>query len=128
VRKRAPSTRSAAFFAETALLAPAAVGFLGLRAASGAGAFGSAPGTSALLAAAGVITALPLVWFTLAVHRLRLRRWGSQYIAPTGQFLLGVALYREPFTRGHAAAFGLIWASLALYTWDTLARVRVIER
>jgi chloramphenicol-sensitive protein RarD len=129
VRKRAAIDAIGGLFAETALLAPLALALLGVQAASGAGAFGGAPGTSALLAAAGVITALPLVWFTLAVHRLRLSTMGLvQYIAPTGQFLLGVALYREPFTRAHAAAFGLIWASLALYTWDALARVRVIER
>jgi chloramphenicol-sensitive protein RarD len=129
VRKRAAIDAIGGLIAETALLAPLALAFLGGRAASGVGAFGSAPGTSALLAAAGVITALPLVWFTLAVHRLRLSTMGLvQYIAPTGQFLLGVALYREPFTRAHAAAFGLIWASLALYTWDALSRVRMIER
>ena len=118
-----PSTPSAASSPRPPSSRRLALGFLGFRAASGAGAFGSAPGTSALLAAAGAITALPLVWFTLGVHRLRLSTMGLvQYIAPTGQFLLGVALYREPFTRAHAAAFGLIWASLALYTWDALAR------
>lgn len=129
VRKRAAIEAVGGLFAETALLAPLALAFLGARAAAGAGAFGSTPGTTALLVAAGAITALPLVWFTLGVHRLRLSTMGLvQYIAPTGQFLLGVALYREPFTRAHAAAFGLIWASLALYTWDALARLRAIER
>ncbi|ABS25016.1 EamA family transporter RarD [Anaeromyxobacter sp. Fw109-5] len=129
VRKRAAIEAVGGLFAETALLAPLALAFLGVRAAGGAGAFGSTPGTTVLLAAAGVITALPLVWFTLGVHRLRLSTMGLvQYIAPTGQFLLGVALYREPFTRPHAAAFGLIWASLALYTWDALGRLRPIER
>jgi chloramphenicol-sensitive protein RarD len=128
VRKRAAIDAVGGLFAETALMAPLALALVGVRAGSG-GAFGSAPGTTALLVAAGAITALPLVWFTLGVHRLRLSTMGLvQYVAPTGQFLLGVALYREPFTRGHATAFGLIWASLALYTWDALSRVRVLER
>jgi chloramphenicol-sensitive protein RarD len=129
VRKRAAIDAVGGLFAETALMAPLALALVGVRAGSGGGAFGSAPGTTALLVAAGAITALPLVWFTLGVHRLRLSTMGLvQYVAPTGQFLLGVALYREPFTRGHATAFGLIWASLALYTWDALSRVRVLER
>jgi chloramphenicol-sensitive protein RarD len=129
VRKRAAIDAVGGLFAETALMAPLAIAFLGSRAAAGTGAFGSSPGTTALLLAAGAITAMPLVWFTMGVHRLQLSTMGLvQYVAPTGQFLLGVALYREPFTRAHAAAFALIWASLALYTWDALRRVRMVER
>jgi len=47
-----------------------------------------------------------------------------QYLAPTGQFLLAVALYREPFGRAHAAAFACIWGSLAIYSWDAFSRAR----
>jgi len=61
-------------------------------------------------------------WFTLGVHRLRLSTMGLvQYVAPSGQFLLAVLLYREPFGPAHAAAFVCIWASLALYSWDAFA-------
>jgi chloramphenicol-sensitive protein RarD len=125
LRKRAAIEPLGGLLAETALLAPAALAYLGWRAAAGAGAFGSSPGTSALLAAAGPITALPLVLFGLAVHRLRLSTMGLvQYLAPTGQFLLAVLLYREPFGAPQAAAFALIWGSLALYSWDAIARSR----
>jgi chloramphenicol-sensitive protein RarD len=125
LRKRAGLDAVGGLLAETALLAPPALVLLGVRAASGAGAFGGEAGTSLLLAAAGPITALPLVWFTLAVHRLRLSTVGLvQYLAPTCQFLLAVLLYREPFGAAHAAAFAFIWASLALYSWDALARAR----
>ncbi len=125
LRKRAAIDPVGGLLAETALLAPAAVVFLGWRAATGAGAFGTAAGTSLLLAAAGPITALPLVGFGLAVHRLRLSTMGLvQYLAPTGQFLLAVLLYREPFGPAHAVAFALIWTSLGLYSWDAIARAR----
>lgn len=125
LRKRAAIDAVGGLLGETALLAPAALAYLLLRAHAGAGAFGSAAGTSALLAAAGVITALPLVWFTLGVHRLRLSTMGLvQYVAPSGQFLLAVLIFREPFGRAHATAFAFIWASLALYSWDAFARVR----
>jgi chloramphenicol-sensitive protein RarD len=125
LRKRAGTDAIAGLLAETALLAPPALLFLALRAATGEGAFGGGARTSLLLVAAGPITALPLVWFTLAVHRLRLSTVGLvQYVAPTGQFLLAVLLYREPFGGAHAAAFACIWASLAIYSWDALARAR----
>jgi chloramphenicol-sensitive protein RarD len=128
LRKRAAVDPLAGLLAETALLAPLALGFLVFRGLRGTGACGSAPGPTLLLALAGVITALPLVWFAVGVQRLRLSTMGLiQYVAPTGQFLLGVVLYREPFTRAHAVAFALIWSSLALYTADALARARRIE-
>ena len=123
VRKRAAIEPLGGLLAETALLGPAALLFLAWRAANGAGAFGTAPGVTLLLLAAGPITAVPLVAFGLAVHRLRLSTMGLiQYLAPTGQFLLAVLLYREPFGSAHAAAFALIWASLAIYSWDAIAR------
>jgi chloramphenicol-sensitive protein RarD len=125
VRKRAAIDALGGLLVETALLAPPALAYLALRAASGAGTFGSALGPSVLLAAAGPITAIPLVGFTFAVHRLRLSTVGLvQYVAPTCQFLLAVLLYREPFGAAHAGAFVAIWASLAIYTWDALARAR----
>lgn len=125
LRKRAAIEPLGGLLAETALLAPAALLLLGARAAAGTGAFGASAATSLLLAAAGPITALPLVSFGLAVHRLRLSTMGLvQYLTPTGQFLLAVLLYREPFGAAHAAAFALIWASLALYSWDAIARSR----
>jgi chloramphenicol-sensitive protein RarD len=125
LRKRAAIEPLGGLLVETALLAPPALAYLAWRAGTGAGAFGSAPRTTLLLAAAGPITALPLVAFGLAVHRLRLSTLGLvQYLAPTGQFLLAVLLYREPFGAAHAAAFALIWSSLALYSWDALARAR----
>lgn len=125
LRKRAGTDALGGLFAETALLAPAALGFLAYQARAGRGAFGSSPGVTLLLAAAGAITALPLVWFTLGVHRLRLSTMGLvQYVAPSGQFLLAVFLYREPFGPAHAVAFACIWSSLALYSWDALSRAR----
>jgi chloramphenicol-sensitive protein RarD len=115
--------------AETALLAPAALLYLALRAADGSGAFGTGWRVSLLLAAAGAITAVPLVWFALGVRRLRLSTMGFlQYLAPSLQFTLAVWLYREPFTRSHLVTFGLIWSSLGLYSWDALSRLRAVER
>jgi chloramphenicol-sensitive protein RarD len=122
VRKRAPIDAIVGLLVETALLAPLALGYLAWLAREGRSSFGATPSLTVLLALLGVITALPLIWFAMGVRSLRLSTMGVlQYLAPTGQFLLAVALYREPFTRAHAVAFALIWTSLALYTWNAVS-------
>jgi chloramphenicol-sensitive protein RarD len=125
VRKKAGIGALTGLLVETALLAPLALAYLWSRASAGAGAFGSAPGTTALLVSAGLVTAIPLVWFTVGVQRLRLSTMGFlQYLSPTCQFALAVWLYREPFTAAHAVTFAFIWASLAVYSFDAFASRR----
>jgi chloramphenicol-sensitive protein RarD len=114
---------------ETALLTPLAVAFLLWRQASGLLAFGhGGPGLGWLLAAAGPVTALPLVWFAEGARRLRYATIGFlQYLAPTLQFLVAALVFGEPFAAGRAVGFGVIWVALALYSVD-LARSRVDRR
>jgi EamA domain-containing membrane protein RarD len=38
-----------------------------------------------------------------------------QYIAPTLQFLLGVIVYREPFTQSQFVGFAFVWAGLIIF-------------
>ena len=69
----------------------------------------------------GVVTALPLVTFAYGARRIRLATVGFiQYLTPTGMFILGVFLYREPFSSRHLATFLLIWTGLAVYSWDAI--------
>ena len=51
-----------------------------------------------------------------------------QFLAPTGQFLLSIAVFGEPFSRAHGAAFALIWAGLVLYVLDLRRRQRRAAR
>jgi chloramphenicol-sensitive protein RarD len=101
---------------ETALLFPIALGWLLLGGSEGRPMFGAGGQETALLVAAGVVSTVPLLCFTAAARRLAYSTVGMlQFIAPTLQFLLAVAIYDEPFTRAHAIAFGCIWTALALY-------------
>lgn len=111
---------------ETMLLLPAALAYLGLLAGQGDGSFISRGwGTSALLMLAGPVTAIPLVLFVAAARRLRLSTVGFiQYLAPTGQFLLAVGAYGEPFDRQMGHAFAGIWIALALYSLDAVRAQR----
>jgi chloramphenicol-sensitive protein RarD len=126
IRKKFQLDPVVGLLVETSLLTPFALGFLVWKASGGEGAFGTGGATiTLLLIASGVVTAVPLVWFTEGAQRLRLSTLGlMQYIAPTGQFLLAVLVYGEPFTRTHAVTFAFIWASLAIYSADALLSAR----
>lgn len=116
LRKRFAIDAVVGLFVETGLLAPFAIAFLGTQGTA-------AP--SGLLAASGVITAVPLVLFTEGAKRLTLSTIGlMQYVAPTGQFLIAVLVFGEPFTAAHAATFACIWVSLAIYTADAVRASR----
>ncbi len=114
-------------FLETCALAVPALAYLVWVASRGEGAFGAAgPRVTALLVGSGAATSLPLVAFAFGVRRLRLVTVGVlQYIAPSIAFLLGVFLYREPFTPSHLVTFGCVWLAIALYTAEGF---RVLRR
>jgi len=101
---------------ETALLFPIALGWLLIGGAEGRPMLGAGGQETALLIAAGIVSTVPLLCFTAAARRLAYSTVGMlQFIAPTLQFLLAVAIYDEPFTAAHGIAFGCIWTALALY-------------
>ena len=111
---------------ETGLLFPVALLWLGGRLLSGAPAFGPSRVDHGLLLLAGIVSTTPLLLFTAAARKLAYSTLGMlQFIAPTLQFLIAVAIYGEPFTRAHAIAFAAIWAALALYVTELLRKPRL---
>jgi chloramphenicol-sensitive protein RarD len=122
-RKTLPIGPNQGFFLEVLLLAPFAAGYLLWL--GPAGSFGADTATTALLAASGLVTAIPLMLYANGAKGLRLSTIGMmQYSAPTMIFLIAVFLFREPFDGTRAAAFGLIWTALALYTLSGLRPAR----
>lgn len=107
---------------ETMLLFPFALGTLLMLIVQGHNAFGDGPGTTQwLLAAAGPITAIPLLLFAAGARRIPLSVLGLlQYIGPSLQLLLGVWLYHEPFSAARLIGFVIIWSALAVYSLEGL--------
>lgn len=101
-----------------------------LLASRGGLAFAQGPPTrSVLLAAAGPITAMPLLWFAAGARRIPLARVGFlQYLAPTLQLGVGVLVFGESFTATCAASFGLIWAGVAVFLAPGMADRRAAVR
>jgi chloramphenicol-sensitive protein RarD len=107
---------------ETLLLAPLAIGLLGLWSLQGRSALVTADATTiGWLLLAGPLTALPLLLFAAAARRLPLATLGLlQYLAPTIQLVLGIWVFHEPFSAARLAGFALIWLALAVYSAEGL--------
>ncbi|WP_373299547.1 EamA family transporter RarD [Streptomyces poonensis] len=116
--------------AETAVQFLPALAYLLWLGSQGRSTFGTeGAGHAALLAATGVVTALPLVCFGAAAIRVPLSTLGLlQYLAPVFQFLLGILYFHEAMPPERWAGFSLVWLALALLTWDALRTARRAAR
>ena len=116
--------------AETAIQFLPALGYLLWLTSQGDSTFtGEGPGHAALLAATGIVTALPLVCFGAAAIRVPLSTIGLlQYLAPVFQFLIGVLYFAEAMPPERWAGFALVWLALSLLTWDALRTARRTAR
>jgi chloramphenicol-sensitive protein RarD len=124
LRKIAPVGALIGLTVETLLLAPFCAAYLGASIAHGRSGFlAGGPGIRTLLLLAGPVTAIPLLCFAAAARRLPLSTMGFlQYVSPTLQFLLAVAVYGEKFSRGRAGAFACIWVAVAIFAYDSVRR------
>jgi chloramphenicol-sensitive protein RarD len=108
-------------FVESLLVSPIVIGYLLFEGIRGNSAFGSADApTHLLLIGAGVVTAIPIIWFANGARRIPLSMVGFlQYLAPTCQLFMGIFLYGESFTLTHLISFGLIWLGIIIFTAST---------
>jgi chloramphenicol-sensitive protein RarD len=110
---------------ETMVLFPLAAAYVAWLTMHGQNAFINTDSntTRLLLAAAGPITAIPLLLFASGARQIPLSVLGLlQYLSPTLQFLLGVWMFHEAFTADRLVGFVLIWAALALFAAEGLLR------
>ncbi len=111
---------------ETALLTPVAAAVMIWLGATGAATLTTeGPGHFWIMAASGVITAVPLIFFGAAARRLPLSTIGLlQYLAPILQFLVALFVFGEEMPPERWVGFGLVWSGLVLLTIDMLRAVR----
>lgn len=129
VKKRLAAGPVVSVTGEVAVLAPAALLILALVHWRGDGHFGTAAWENAMLVFSGVLTALPLILFSYATHRIRLSTVGLlQYINPTAQFFCAVVIFQEPLGLWQVMAFGLIWVGLSVYSVSSLSQERAARR
>lgn len=121
VKKTAPLGALHGLTLETALLFVPMLIYLIFAEVRGDGVFLRTDGVSTLLLiGAGLVTVVPLLMFAASVRLIPLSLIGIlQYIAPTLQFLIGVLIFKEPFTPTQLIGFGLVWAALIVFTSES---------
>ncbi|MEE9496806.1 MAG: EamA family transporter RarD [Desulfobacterales bacterium] len=126
IRKVAPVGSLVGLAVETLLLSIPALGYLFYLDSQGQGSiFRVSLKLDLLLMGCALVTAIPLLLFTLGARRLYLSTTGLlQYIAPSCMFILAVFLFREPFSSSQVVTFILIWTALALYSTDSVRYYR----
>jgi len=125
VRKLTPVAPMAGLGAETLILTPVALAYLGWLSGHGGLAFGQDSFTTIMLVVSGAMTTVPLVLFAVAAHRLPMATLGLlQFVAPLLQFLCGVLLFGETLSHGQMVSFALIWLGLILFASDSMAAAR----
>ena len=107
---------------ETLWLAPVAIIQLVVVGLTAGLSFAShGPNHALLLAASGIITAVPLLFFASAARRLPLVYLEFfQYLAPFMQLMFGVFILNEPMPIERWVGFGLVWVALVILTTDML--------
>ena len=126
IKNRAGVDGTQSLAVETALIVIPALAYLAWLEATGRGTFTTeGPGHAALLAAGGVVTAIPLVLFGAAAIRIPLSTLGLlQYIVPVMQFLIGVLVYDEALPPSRFLGFALVWIALMVLSVDALRTAR----
>ncbi|MEM1094334.1 MAG: EamA family transporter RarD [Bacteroidota bacterium] len=122
LKKKAPLKALPGLTLETAILTPAAIGFLIWLEVQGTGSFGHVDAnTTLLLGLTGIATATPLLFFSAAAQHISLSLLGiMQYMAPTIQIIIGVWLYGEDFSADRIIGFCFIWVAVAIYATEQL--------
>ena len=84
--------------------------------------------TDLLLMATGLITVLPLWWYSRAAKQLPMMTLSFlQFVPPTCNFLLAALVYQELVSPLKMGAFILIWSALVIFTWDSIQKQRTLS-
>ena len=118
VRKIYPVDGVNGLVVETLLLLPFCLGFVGWQFADvgQTPSFGSETNITLLLIAVGVVTALPLILFAVALRKINYSVVGFlMYINPTMQFLIAVYILNEPMPESRWVTFTIVWLAMGLF-------------
>ena len=129
IRKQAPVESTTGLTVETILMLPPSVGFLIYLSATGSNHFGGDWGLNGLIMFSGIVTVVPLLMFTLSIRRLPLLAVSFiQFLSPTVQVVIAVAVLGEELTPATVAAFACVWAAVLIFVADAVLATRAARR
>ncbi|WP_320052517.1 EamA family transporter RarD [uncultured Acetobacteroides sp.] len=116
--------------AETMMVTPLALGYLYMQVSGTVNNYSSISyGMSIMILLTGVVTSIPLLLFAQGAKRVSLTTMGFvQYLSPSLSLLIGIFIYKEPFTLAYQISFGLIWVALAIYSFsrkEVLSKLKI---
>lgn len=125
-RRRSPLGSLPGLAMETIVGIPIAIMYLLWSQQSGSPIWGTASTRDLLLIfGLGIITTIPLLGFARGARELPFALLGVlQFLAPTGQFLVGAFIYGEPVNAASLMSFGLIWTGVALFCSNLFLHAR----
>lgn len=111
---------------ETLLLIPFSLSYVVYLAATDKASFlNDTFSTDLWLLLAGLVTVIPLIFFTAGARLLPMTTSGILfYITPTMQFLVGALIFHESVNLNQLIGFLGIWTGLALYTYSLFTTKR----
>jgi chloramphenicol-sensitive protein RarD len=106
--------------AETMMVAPLALVYLYMQVTGATTTYASLNyGMVVMILLTGVVTSVPLLLFAQGAKRVSLTTLGFvQYLSPSLSLIIGIFIYKEPFTLAYQVSFGLIWIALAIYSFS----------
>lgn len=109
---------------EATILLPLVVGYLSWLGFAGEGiTLGRDAIESLAIILSGALTAIPLILFATATRALPYTVIGFlQFLSPTFIFILGLTVFGEELHPAQLVCFVLIWAAIALFSWDLWRR------
>ena len=115
---------------ETLILTPVAIGYLVWLQFNGGNTFlENGLHHTIWMASAGIVTAIPLLAFGVAITRLPFTTLGMlQYIGPTIQFFVGVWVTKEAMPQERWIGFVITWFALVMLTTDALRNRRSVTK
>jgi len=130
VKKRVKTEVTVGLAIETLAVIPVAVGYLWILGSRHQLAYSSISVAEVFfILGTGIITAIPLLLFSYGAKKIPLTTVGFiQYLAPTISLLLGVFVYKEPFTIIHVITFVFIWTALVIYSFSQFRYFSTLRR
>ncbi len=120
IKKQIQAGPLVALILETAMMSPLAILYIFTTRFTGAEGLNAIDlRTGLLLVGAGIVTSIPLLLFAKGTKSIAFSTVGFiQYLAPSISLMLGIFVFREPFTGVHVVSFSFIWCALILYSFS----------